>query len=352
MTVVPVQASRSYQVQIGAGLLDEAGERLRALSDAAGAAVLSDDNVYPLYGKRLVRALEAAGFRVESFVVPHGERSKSLDCYGQVLDFLSRARMGRSDLLIALGGGVVGDLGGFAAATYQRGIGFVQMPTTLLAAVDSSVGGKTGIDLETGKNQVGCFYQPLTVLCDPTLLQTLPEEEWRCGSAEVIKYAMLQSDDFFRQLSITPIRDQLEEVIRRCVEMKRDIVARDEFDRGERQLLNLGHSIGHAIEQRSGYRILHGQAVAAGMAMITRSAVARGLCSRESLARLLELLELYGLPTETEYGARELLPAMLADKKLTGGRLCLVVPEAVGRCRLMETPVDDLEDWLRLGGAK
>ncbi len=350
MTVVPVKASRDYEVLIGAGLLDELGSRLRRVSGAKTAAVISGEHVFPLYGARAIASLEAAGFRVIHYVLPQGEAAKSLAVYGKLLDFLSVNRMTRGDVLVALGGGVTGDLTGFAAATYQRGVGFVQVPTTLLAAVDSSVGGKTAINLPTGKNQVGCFYQPLLVLCDPTVLDTLPEEEFRCGSAEVLKYGVLGSRAFFDELVRTPIHKQLEHVIRTCVEMKRDIVAEDEFDRGKRQLLNLGHSFGHAVEACSGFTVLHGQAVAIGMAAITRAAAAKGCCSQETVDELLAALEQFGLPTHTEYPLDDMVRSVYTDKKLDGDTMHLVVPEAIGRCRIQAVPITEVRDWMRLGG--
>ncbi len=352
MTLVPVHASRDYDVCIGPGLLDELGSRVRAVTPAATAAIVSDDNVFPLYGQRAAASLEAAGFRVICHVVAHGEGAKSLPVYGELLHFLSVSRMTRGDVVIALGGGVVGDLAGFAAATYQRGIGFVQVPTTLLAAVDSSVGGKTAINLETGKNQVGCFYQPLLVLCDPETLRTLPEAEYRCGSAEVIKYGVLGSAAFFEELRQTPIREQIGHVIQTCVEMKRDLVAEDEYDRGRRQLLNLGHSFGHAVEACSGFTVLHGQAVAIGMAAITRAAAAKGLCSKETLCALLEVLEKYGLPTGTDYPLDEMVRAAAADKKMVGSQMHLVVPEAIGRCRILTVPAEEIRNWMTLGGIR
>ncbi len=352
MTKVEVSASKAYQVLVGAGLLDQAGERVRAVTKAETAVVVAGDRVAPLYGERAAASLRAAGFRVLLHRIPHGESAKSLAGYGALLGFLAENRVHRGDVLIALGGGVTGDLTGFAASTYQRGMDFVQIPTTLLAAVDSSVGGKTAIDLPTGKNQVGTFYQPALVLCDPETLDTLPEEEFRCGCAEVIKYGVLGDARFFGSLAQTPIREQLEQVITHCVEMKRDIVAQDEYDRGLRQLLNLGHSVGHAVEACSGFTVLHGQAVAVGMAVITRAAYEKGLCFRNTLDALLEMLERYRLPTRTDYGLEELSAAMLADKKLSGGLLRLIVPREIGQCDIVPTPVEELRGWLRAGGIR
>ena len=350
MRRVHITASREYDVLVERGLLDRCGERIKAVTRAKKAVVVAGDIVYPLYGQRVERSLAEAGLEVLHYVLPHGEQAKTLENYGKLLEFLSRSHITRTDVLVALGGGVTGDLTGFAAATYQRGMDFVQVPTTLLAAVDSSVGGKTAVDLPTGKNQVGCFYQPALVLCDPEVLATLPEEELRCGCAEVIKYGVLGSRTFFDELKATPIKEQLEHVICTCVEMKRDIVSQDEFDRGLRQLLNLGHSFGHAVEACSHFGVLHGQAVAIGMAAITRAAVAKGYCSEETLREVLAIMEQYHLPTSTDFPLEAMAEAALTDKKLTGGTMHLVVPEAIGRCAIVRVPVEEIKDWMKAGG--
>ena len=350
MRRVHITASREYDVLVERGLLDRCGERIKAVTRAKKAVVVAGDIVYPLYGQRVERSLAEAGLEVLHYVLPHGEQAKTLENYGKLLEFLSRSHITRTDVLVALGGGVTGDLTGFAAATYQRGMDFVQVPTTLLAAVDSSVGGKTAVDLPTGKNQVGCFYQLALVLCDPEVLATLPEEELRCGCAEVIKYGVLGSRTFFDELKATPIKEQLEHVICTCVEMKRDIVSQDEFDRGLRQLLNLGHSFGHAVEACSHFGVLHGQAVAIGMAAITRAAVAKGYCSEETLREVLAIMEQYHLPTSTDFPLEAMAEAALTDKKLTGGTMHLVVPEAIGRCAIVRVPVEEIKDWMKAGG--
>ena len=352
MIRIPVKASRDYEVLVERGLLDRAGEIVCRVTRAQTVALVAGENVYPLYGAQVTASLEAAGLRVLPFVITPGESSKTLETYGELLRFLSENRLTRSDALIALGGGVTGDLTGFAAATYQRGVDFVQIPTTLLAMVDSSVGGKTAVDLPTGKNQVGAFWQPAAVLCDPDTLRTLPEAEYRCGSAEVLKYGVLGSAAFFASLRQTPICEQEEQVIEKCVTMKRDIVHEDEYDRGLRQLLNLGHSFGHAVEQCSGFRVLHGQAVAIGMAIMARAAAAKGYCSAETCEEILALLRQYGLPTETDYPLPELAAAMGTDKKLTGKMMHLVVPREIGRCEILPVPLAEIPDWLRAGGVR
>lgn len=352
MKTIHVKASHEYDVLVENGLLDQIGSLAADCVGIHTACIVSDDSVFPLYGERVTKSLLHAGFRVERCVIPHGEQHKNLATYETVLTALYQQHLTRSDVVIALGGGVVGDLTGFVAATYLRGIRFIQVPTTLLAMVDSSVGGKTAVDLGTGKNQVGAFYQPSMVLCDPELLQTLPEGEFLCGCAEVIKYGMLGNAAFFEELKQTPIREQLENVITTCVAMKRDIVENDEFDTGMRQKLNLGHSIGHAVEACSDFSILHGQGVAIGMVIITRAAVAKGYCSQETLDELLTILNQYGLPTETEYALDDLAAAVQSDKKMSGSKMKLIVPESVGSCRIEPIPGVEVRDWMQAGGVK
>ena len=351
MKTVHIDASKSYDVRIGRGLLDDCGRQIAERVRCASAAVVADDTVYALYGERVCASLEAAGVHTVCYVFPHGEKSKNLLEYAKILNFLAENRVTRADALIALGGGVTGDLGGFAAATYLRGIPFVQLPTTLLAAVDSSVGGKTAVDLPAGKNLAGAFYQPELVLCDLDTLDSLPREIFLDGCAEVIKYAVLGSRELFALLADIPSGKGLEEVTARCVEMKRDFVQSDELDRGARQMLNLGHTFGHAAEASSRFTLSHGKSVAIGMAMILRAACSRGLCSAETRDAVIALLQRYGLPTECPYPADMLLGALSADKKIFGTRLNLVVPTDIGACRLLPVGVDELSGWLRDGGA-
>ena len=351
MKTVHIDASRSYDVRIGRGLLDDCGRQIAERVRCASAAVVADDTVYALYGERVCASLEAAGVRTVCYVFPHGEKSKNLLEYAKILNFLAENRVTRADALIALGGGVTGDLGGFAAATYLRGIPFVQLPTTLLAAVDSSVGGKTAVDLPAGKNLAGAFYQPELVLCDLNTLDSLPREIFLDGCAEVIKYAVLGSRELFALLADIPSGKGLEEVTARCVEMKRDFVQSDELDRGARQMLNLGHTFGHAVEASSRFTLSHGKSVAIGMTMILRAACSRGLCSAETRDAVIALLQRYGLPAECPYPADMLLGALSADKKIFGTRLNLVVPTDIGACRLLPVGVDELFGWLRDGGA-
>ena len=272
MKTITVQASRTYDVKIGSGLLPSLGTEVRALCKASKAVIVSDSNVFPLHGGAAVKSLEDAGFEVDDFVIPAGEESKNGQVYLELVNFLAEKQLTRSDCLIALGGGVVGDLTGFAAATYLRGIAYIQVPTTLLAAVDSSVGGKTAIDLPAGKNLCGAFCQPRLVLCDTDTLNTPPEDIFRDGRAEVIKYGVLYDEALFAHLTEKGLAFHREDVIARCVELKRDVVMEDEFDTGTRMKLNLGHTVGHGVEAQSHFSVSHGKAVAIGMAIVARSA--------------------------------------------------------------------------------
>ena len=352
MKTVTVSASRRYDILIERGLLRRAGELVRGVTNAGTVMLVSDDSVWPLYGETVQKSLADAGFSVCRFVFPHGESSKCAKTYLALLNALCENRLTRADAVVALGGGVVGDLTGFAASTYLRGIGFIQIPTTLLAMVDSSVGGKTAIDLPAGKNLAGTFYQPWLVLCDPDCLDSLPDEIFRDGCAEVIKYAVLGNAPFFEELNRTPPHAQLEHIIETCVRMKRDIVAQDEFDRGQRQLLNLGHTFGHGIEACSGFAVSHGSAVAIGMAMMVRAAAAFGLCTEKTRDTVVDILLQYDLPVDCAFRAEDMLPTILHDKKAAGDTINLIVPTAVGQCRIVKTPASEIMDWLRAGGAR
>ena len=349
MTTVHITASLEYDVLIEHGILDKAGELAKPVLNGRTICIVSDDNVFPIYGKKVIKSFEKAGFRALSFVFPHGEKSKSIKVYTELLEFLLENRFTRSDCLAALGGGVVGDLTGFAAATYQRGIRFIQIPTTLLAMVDSSVGGKTAVNLEHGKNQVGAFYQPSMVICDPDTLKTLPQEQFLCGCGEVIKYAVFGSGEFFDKLKSQDVSAQLEYVITKSVEMKRDVVAQDERDTGARMILNLGHTVGHAIEACSNFEVLHGQGVAIGTAVISRAANKMGYLSDNDLDKILSLIKQYGLPTETDFSAEELYSAALADKKADSDSIAIVVPTEIGHAELKRIPKTELYDWIKAG---
>lgn len=348
MIRIPVKTKKSYEVLVAEGLLQEAAARIAALPQKTGKVFLvSDQQVYSLYGPRLEEGLQAAGFELRfcRFVPPAGEASKSLAVYQQLLSAMVQAQLSRGDLLIALGGGVTGDLAGFAAATYLRGLPWVQIPTTLLAMIDASVGGKTALNLPEGKNLLGAFHQPSLVLCDPALLATLPAEEIKNGMGELIKTAFLD-EALWESLEAWEGDLPGPELIARAIQVKAALVAQDEADRGPRRLLNLGHSIGHAIEAASGFQIPHGQAVAMGLGSITRAAVRQGLCEGSALARLEAMLARHHLNQENPFKAADLLLYMKRDKKAGSGRLTLVVPRRIGGCELREVSWAELPDWI------
>ena len=350
MKTVTVAASRSYDVVIAGGLLGQTGQKIReVLPKAQNAVVVTDSTVAGLHMQPLLDSLAQAGFPgALTFDFPAGEASKTGETYMRLLGYLCGCGLSRNDVVIALGGGVVGDLAGFAAATYMRGVPFVQVPTTLLAMVDSSVGGKTGIDLPAGKNQAGAFHQPSLVLCDTDTLRTLPGDVLRDGMAEVIKYAMLDAA-LLEKLTADTGAGEPGQIIADCVAIKRDIVRRDEFDHGERMLLNFGHTVGHAIESLSGYTLSHGSAVAIGMAVDTRAAVRKNLCPPECLSILTALLERHKLPMTTAHPAADIYRAALSDKKRAGGEITIVVPTAPGCCELKRLPTGELQDWIEMG---
>jgi 3-dehydroquinate synthase len=321
--------ARTYPVLVGSGLLDTAGEAMAPLLKRGRTAVVSDQTVWALHGARLTAALERAGIAVSPVIVPPGEQTKSFKGLADVSDRLLALELDRGDLITAFGGGVVGDLAGFAAAIYKRGIDFVQIPTTLLAQVDSSVGGKTAIDTPRGKNLVGAFHQPKLVLADLDVLATLPDREIRAGYAEVIKYGLLGDCGFFEWLA---------QAVARCVEMKAEIVAEDETEQGRRALLNLGHTFGHALEAETGYgeALLHGEAVGAGMALAFRFSASQGLCASQEAARATAAIAAAGLPTAladvsaTPFEAERLVRHMAQDKKAQGGKLTFILARKLG----------------------
>lgn len=348
MRTLAVRASKTYDIYISDRLLGEAGDYLRKIVGGNIAAMVTDDLVDRLYSEIVEKSLANSGYRVVKFVIARGERSKNAENYLRLLDFLSVNKLSRSDVVVALGGGVVGDLAGFAASTYLRGVRLVQMPTTLLAAVDASVGGKTAINLKSGKNQAGTFYQPDLVLSDYSTFKTLEQAVFQDGCAEIIKYGMIASAELFGMLK-EPLVLQLEEVIYRCLSIKRDIVAQDEQDCGQRQLLNFGHTVGHSIEACSNYSVTHGSAVAIGMVLITGAAVKLGYCSDDCLAEVSEMVTNFGLPTSSPYTAEQLFACAAADKKLRGENITLVMPEAIGKCVLKEIPLSELQHLIELG---
>lgn len=349
MKTVNVNTSKEYNIYIGKGLLDNAGELIAKELGVSSAAVITDDNVNRLYADRVISSLTRAGFRTVKFVFPHGEESKNINTYADILNFLAENQITRTDMLISLGGGIPGDMGGFAAATFLRGIKFVQIPTTLLSAVDSSVGGKTAVNLKKGKNLAGAFYQPDMVICDYSALDTLAPEIFADGCAEVIKYGVIMDKEFFEFLKTNDIKENIEYVITRCVEMKRDIVNEDEKETGIRAILNFGHTIGHAVEINSNFEISHGSAVAIGMIIASKGAYKTGLCNTDISEEIKDVLLKNSLPVSCDYTAEDLCGVALSDKKRSGDTIKLIIPETVGRCVGKKIATQELESFIKAG---
>ncbi len=349
MNTIEVNASKSYKIYIASDIMPQLGQYIAKINDHCKIAVISDSNVWPIYGNTVCTALSDAGFEEIHYIMPAGEASKNSEQYLKILNFLAENQITRGDMLIALGGGVVGDMTGFAAATFLRGIPYIQVPTSLLAMVDSSVGGKTAIDLPAGKNLLGAFYQPSMVLCDISALNTLPKEVLIDGCAEVIKYGVLYDAELFEHLMKTGLHFDRQYVISRCVELKRNVVAEDEFDTGARQLLNLGHTIGHSIEKCSNFSITHGNAVAIGMAVIAKASAASGCCPSSVYTDICNILQRFSLPIKTALTSQALYDATLSDKKRFGQTINLVAPRKIGECFLRKTQVAELKSFIEAG---
>jgi len=341
-TVQVALDERAYPIYIGDGLLHE-GERLRRHVRGRQVAIITNTTVAPLYLER-VRGAFAEGYQVDTHVLPDGEQYKTLQQYGAIMDFLLEHRHSRSTTLIALGGGVVGDLTGFAAATYQRGVDFLQVPTTLLAQVDSSVGGKTGVNHPLGKNMIGAFYQPRCVLADTSVFATLPAREFAAGLAEVLKYGVIRDPEFFAWLEanadacVARQPAALIYAVKRSCELKAEVVAADEREADLRAILNFGHTFGHALETLTGYQtLLHGEAVAIGMVLAADLSARQGLLAWAEAARVRAAVAALGLPVlPPPLPADAVIAAMSLDKKVVSGRLRLILASAIGKVIITE----------------
>lgn len=348
MITIPVNASKKYNIYIEDGLLAKAGQLIR--NDAGGqkAFLVTDSNVDMYHSEAACKSLELGGYEVFRFVLPAGEKSKTLQNVSEILSAMAAAHLSRKDVAIALGGGVVGDITGFTASMYMRGISYVQIPTTVLAAVDSSVGGKTAVDLPEGKNLAGAFYQPSAVIFDSLLLNTLPRRDYNNGFAEIIKYGMIADAGLFDMLREKPLN--INEIVRKCVEIKAEIVAEDEFESGRRQILNFGHSIGHAYESLSDYELLHGEAVSCGMIKICEIAAGTGMCSDECTEILTEALNKFSLPLHADHSVEETVSMIKMDKKVSGDSINLIMPVKPGEVTVKKTELRELDALLKLRG--
>lgn len=345
MQKVHINVSRAYDVIIGNGILKSVGKILKDEKIEGKIAIVTDSNVAPLYLATLKTALIKSGYDPVSFIFPAGEKSKNLETLASILDFFAESGLGRKDFAIALGGGVVGDITGFAASVYMRGISYVQIPTTLLSSVDSSVGGKTAVDLKAGKNLAGSFIQPKIVITDTDTLKTLDKNIFEEGMAEVIKTAILGDAELFSKLEED--YDNLEYIISKCVSYKNKIVTEDEFETGNRKLLNLGHTPAHAIEKLSKYDISHGRAVAIGLYMIAKACVNEGTLSYDCYERIAKLLKKHNLPLSSDFSNEDIARECTFDKKRQKNSIDVIKIRDIGDCFIENMPVNNLIDFLR-----
>ena len=347
-----------YKVHIGTFLLEQVGQIAREAVPGAGRAlVVTDSNVGPLYGAPVMDGLEAAGFAAELTAFEAGEKSKTVETLSMVLERAASAGLTRGDVIVALGGGVVGDVAGLAAATYMRGIALIQVPTSLLAMVDSSVGGKTAVNLDAGKNLAGAFWQPSAVVADIGCLGTLADAQFADGCAEVVKHALIADAELFEELERTPLTPELLKtdlarvawLIARNIDIKRAVVVQDEREAGIRKLLNFGHSIGHGVEAAEGYRLGHGACVGIGMVAIASASVTAEICPDDVPERIARLLKAHGLSLAFDAEPERVYEEALHDKKRSGDLIELVVPRGVGAAALAPTPVDEFRRILEVG---
>ena len=342
MKKLTVNVDNGYDILIEKGLLDRAGELIKSVLNANKITLISDTNVYPLYSDKVKASLEDQGYQVFTYIFEAGEASKKTETVVDIVEYMADKGLTRNDGVVALGGGVCGDMAGFAAAIYLRGIKFVQIPTTLLAQVDSSVGGKTGVNLPQGKNLCGAFHQPSMVIIDPNVLDTLSPHYFSDGMGEVIKYGCIKSKTLFDRLEKENPNDFIEDMIFECVDIKRIVVENDEKEHGERALLNFGHTCGHAIEKLWNFEtVSHGEAVGIGMVMISKVGEKLGLTEHGTADKIAKVLEKYNLKTQDTHSTAEIVKAMGADKKRTGSGIKFIMLKAIGDSFI--NPVPNLE---------
>ena len=343
MTVekIHVNAGKGYDVVVGEDILSNAGDLIKNVLSPNKIAVVTDSNVDKLYADVVIKSLNGAGFKVVKFVFPAGEQSKNLTTYGQIIEFLAQNELTRTDAIVALGGGVVGDMAGFSAATYLRGIKYVQIPTTLLSQIDSSVGGKTAVDLPQGKNLVGAFCQPALVICDVGAIKDLPNDVYVDGMGELAKYGLLDKDIYAELIKTDR---NINTLVKMSIDYKRKVVEVDEFEKNERKFLNLGHTPCHGIEKASNYTITHGKAVGMGLKIMTASALKNGYIDKATYNDIMVMLDTTVGAENCPFDAKTLAKNALKDKKRDGDKITVVTIHGIGDCRLEKINVDLLED--------
>lgn len=346
MRNIRVNVNTPYWVLVDRGILGTTGALLKPLLRAKKAVVITDTNVDGLYSKIVIDSLNKAGFSTYKFVFEAGEKSKNINTYLDIISFLANNTISRKDVLVALGGGVVGDLVGFVASTYLRGIDFVQIPTTLLSIIDASVGGKTAIDIKEGKNLVGAFYQPKMVIADLDALKTLPSEEISNGLGEMAKYAVLIGEKYFEMMAEDAYKN-LDELIALSIEYKRDIVEKDEKESGLRKFLNLGHTTAHAIEKLSDFTIPHGNAVSMGLVMMAKACAKNGLLSDDEANKIYDLINKYDLAKPQPFSIEDIVKEIALDKKSDSTNVDAIVINAIGECEIKAIPLSEVEEFLK-----
>lgn len=349
MDRITVNGSTSYDVIVEHGILDRVGEILRDEFEGEKALIITDSNVAALYLGNVSDSLREAGYETSSIVLSPGEQTKNIDNYFFLLNTLSEREFVKTDIIIALGGGMVGDLAGFVASTYKRGMRIAMLPTSLIAAVDSSVGGKTAVNLPSAKNQVGIIRNPSIVLCDPDVILSLSDDELHNGYAEIIKYGILNGPDIIESLRQARESSDYLDVIVKSVSIKRNVVEMDESDMDFRQFLNLGHMIGHAIEADSDYIIPHGAAVATGLALEAKCCALAGFTEMSTYLDISALLEEFDFVISEKYSSADLLPYILRDKRIRDGEIQILVPNKIGECVMRSLPANRIEDFIKLG---
>lgn len=347
MERIRVNTGRKYDIFIERNILSSCGQIVKSVTKASTAAIVTDSNVAPLYLQNVKESLEKEGFKTVSFVFPAGETNKTIATITDILNFFAENSMTRSDIAVALGGGVTGDLTGFAAAIYMRGIEFVQIPTSLLAQIDSSVGGKTGADLPSGKNLCGAFHQPSAVIIDPEVLKTLPTKFFSDGMAEAIKYGCIGDAELFEKIAEGIDTENADSMIYRCVDIKREIVEHDEKEKGERMLLNFGHTLGHSAEKLSNFTLTHGEGVGIGMYIMAKAGEKQGVTEKGSSEKIAELLKKYSLPLSCDISLQDLCSGALTDKKRSGNSINIVLLNKIGSAFTKKLPVEELYDFVR-----
>ena len=358
MDRIDIQASTGYEVLIGTGLIDSCGTHIReCLIRAQKALIVTDTNVAPLYLARVKSSLEREGFSVWEYVFEAGEEKKNIESIAGMWAVMAKDEFTRTDVVVSLGGGVATDMGGFAAATFLRGIKVVQIPTSLLAMADAAIGGKTGIDLPQGKNLVGAFHQPSMVIEDTDCLSTLSPETFTEGMAEVIKYAFIMDPELYEMLSgiasegramtLQEDIDTVTKILIRCVKDKAEVITEDEHDNGRRQILNYGHTVGHVIERNSNFTLAHGVCVAKGMGIITDACLKAGLTTEETAASIKELISAYGLPTGDPITAEEAVSGAMNDKKKRGEKISVILVNEIGKAEIKKMTPEEFTEFLR-----